>query len=281
LLGAHKFSEINGTLLEIYFGEAKKLKLKLKLRNKVASNKTLNKSLVPLKMMCKMAAIKYGWISDFNPFFGHKKLPEKDSYYEIRPFTIEEQQAIIEHLEEHWKPFFTVAFRSGLRQGEQLALLVDNVDFKRAKLNIRRALTLDENGKTTIGSTKNSYSRRSIHLQSDILDKLRSQVKISQSLESDYLFCTPNGSAVQRDNLRGRVWTPALEAAGLPYRPMIQTRHSFATTALSAGESPLWIAQTMGHNTTKMVIEVYGKYVQNANGTQDGSHLNSLYGEHK
>jgi integrase len=82
---------------------------------------------------------------------------------------------------------------------------------------------------------------------------------------------------VQRDNLRGRVWAPALEAAGLPYRPPIQTRHSFASTALSAGESPLWIAQTMGHSTAKMVLEVYSKYVRNAAGSQDGDRVSALY----
>lgn len=277
LLGEYKFSEINGTLLEIYYGNAKKLEL----RSKVASNKTLNKSLVPLKMMCKMAAIQYGWNSDFNPFFGHKKLPENDSDYEIRPFTIEEQRTIIDNLDVHWKPFFTVAFRYGLRQGEQLALVVDDINFERAELNIRRALTLDENGKPSIGNTKNNYSKRSIHLLPDILQTLSSQVEISKSLESKFLFCTPNGSAVQRDNLRGRVWAPALEAAGLPYRPLLQTRHSFATTALSAGESPLWIAQTMGHSTAKMVLEVYSKYVRNAAGSQDGDRLSALYSGEK
>jgi integrase len=230
-------------------------------------------------MMCKDAAVRYGWNSSFNPFFGYRKLPKNTSEYEIHPFTIEEQRIIIDKLDDHWKPFFLIAFRTGLRQGEQLALRVTDVDLETARLHVRQTLTLDENGKVTIGQTKNSYSRRTIALSADILSALQTQLDISRSLDSQYLFCTPNGNQIQRDNLRGRIWAPTLEAAGLPYRPMIQTRHSFATTALSAGESPLWISTTMGHSTAKMVLEVYGKYVRDANGTQDGSRLSSLYGE--
>jgi integrase len=43
---------------------------------------------------------------------------------------------------------------------------------------------------------------------------------------------------------------------------MKQTRHSFATVALSCGESPLWIAKVMGHRNTEMVIKVYSKYIE-------------------
>ncbi len=69
----------------------------------------------------------------------------------------------------------------------------------------------------------------------------------------------------------------SLKKAGLPYRPLLQTRHSFATTALSLGETPLWIAKTMGHSTAKIVLEVYAKYVESLEGTRDGGKLNSAY----
>ena len=82
---------------------------------------------------------------------------------------------------------------------------------------------------------------------------------------------------VQRDNLRGRVWDSALRKAGILYRPMMQTRHSFATTALSLGENPLWIAKVMGHSTTRMVIDVYARYVANQKDTPDGGKLDQAY----
>jgi integrase len=60
---------------------------------------------------------------------------------------------------------------------------------------------------------------------------------------------------------------------------MKQTRHSFATNALGCGENPLWIARVMGHRDTDMIIKVYSKYIEDANGFQDGNNLNSSYQE--
>ena len=64
-----------------------------------------------------------------------------------------------------------------------------------------------------------------------------------------------------------------------PYRPMIQTRHSFATTAISLGENPLWIAHIMGHRDTDMIIKVYTKYLKNAVNNNDGNALNEIYSD--
>jgi len=82
---------------------------------------------------------------------------------------------------------------------------------------------------------------------------------------------------VDASHLQKRVWKPALKKAGLEYREMKQTRHSFATNALSCGENPLWIASVMGHRDTDMIIRVYGKYIENFNGTRDGNNLNDFY----
>jgi integrase len=58
---------------------------------------------------------------------------------------------------------------------------------------------------------------------------------------------------------------------------MKQTRHTFATLALSLGENPLWIAKVMGHRDTEMIIRVYSKYVEDVRGTRDGSIMNAIY----
>jgi integrase len=58
---------------------------------------------------------------------------------------------------------------------------------------------------------------------------------------------------------------------------MKQTRHSFATNALSCGENPLLIAKVMGHRDTDMIIRVYGKYIEDAGDRSDGSKLDGQY----
>jgi integrase len=227
--------------------------------------------------MCRDAAIRFGWGANYNPFFGFKKLPEKTGTYEINPFSMEEQKLIIDCLPAHWKPYFRFAFCSGLRQGEQFALKSTNIDWDKDQITISKAMTLDEQGRRIEGQTKNQYSQRQIQLSSAMKSALLEQKAISDGLSSEYLFCTTNGHLLNHANLCNRVWTPVLKEAGLSYRPMIQTRHSFASAALSLGENPLWIARTMGHRDTDMVIRVYAKYATNAANQLDGKALSEAH----
>lgn len=73
------------------------------------------------------------------------------------------------------------------------------------------------------------------------------------------------------------MWTPSLKKANVRIREMKQTRHSFATNALSHGENPLWIAKVMGHRNTDMIIKVYGKFIEDDKGTVDGDLLTKAY----
>jgi len=243
---------------------------------KPIANKTINKSFTVLKMICKSAAIEYGWGSNFDPFYGWKKLPEGDYYENISPFPIGEQRVLLDHLPAHWEPYFRFAFCMGLRSGEQIGLKPDDIDWKKETLHVRRAMTVDENGKSIEGRTKNRYSRRSIKLIPMMLEALQAQKEIYDGCGGEYFFCTTSGAQVHLSNLRRRVWIPALKEAGLRYREMKQTRHTFATLALSCGENPLWIAQVMGHRNTEMIIKVYGKYVEDADGSKDGGLMNGI-----
>jgi len=59
---------------------------------------------------------------------------------------------------------------------------------------------------------------------------------------------------------------------------MYETRHTFASWALAAGESPEWVARTLGHVNTAMVYRTYGRYIPNLT-RQDGSAFERLYGQ--
>ena len=267
------FSNLNKSTFDRFVSWAKKQKY----RGKTISNNSINKVFVPLKMICKDASIEYGWGSSYNPFYGFKRLPENDPYENLFPFSLDEQHKIIQNLPAHWKPYFDSAFKIGFRQGEQIALKSDDIDWARGLLHIKRAITRDEKGKITVGRTKNKYSRRTIKLIPVMRDALKKQKKIHDGIKGEYFFCSTEGVMVDTSHLRKQVWKPALKQAGLDYREMKQTRHSFATNALSCGENPLWIARVMGHRDTDMIIRVYGKYIENFNGFQDGNNLNNFY----
>jgi len=271
----YTFADLNKALFEKFVAWARSLKL----LNKVISNKTINNILSPLKLICKEAAIEFNWGPVYNPFFGFKKLKEDDPYEKINPFSLKEQQQILEHMPEHYKPYTKFAFCCGMRHGEQTGLKPEDIDWIKAILRVRRGITLDENSKIIEGRAKNAYSRRTIKLTPYMLEILNEQKAIHEKHHSTYLFCTPEGKLIDLNNFRNRTWKKALKDAGVPYRDLKQTRHSFATTALSNGVNPLFIAKMMGHRNTQMIINVYSRYVddnENDGGT-DPNKLDAIF----
>lgn len=270
--GEMTFSDLNEATFHKFTAWAKQQQY----RGKSISHATVNKCFTVLKMICRSAAVELRWGSNYNPFFGFKKLSEDDPYEDIFPFSLQEQEKIIAHLPDHWKPYFRFAFCSGLRPGEQISLQPEDIEWQSKLLHVRRAMTRDEEGKKIMGRTKNRYSRRTIKLIPVMIDALEAQKVIYERFRGEYFFCTTTGARIDLDHLRNRVWGRGLRQAGLQHREMKQTRHTFATIALGCGESPLWIARTMGHRNTEMIIRVYGKYMERFRGLEDGSLLNGV-----
>ena len=74
------------------------------------------------------------------------------------------------------------------------------------------------------------------------------------------------------NNLRDHAWYPTLKKAELRRRTMYQTRHTFASNALAAGEAPSWVAAMLGHTTPEMLFTVYARFIPNRT-RRDGSAL--------
>jgi integrase len=221
-------------------------------------------------MICDDARIKYGWGRTYDLFFGfNKPKSEKDAYEKIFPFSIKEQKLIIAALPDHWKPFFRFAFASGLSPGEQVALKPSDIDWQKKTIKIERAMTRDENDKPVEGPCKNKYRRRTIKLSAKMYTALEDQNNIYNKFNCKYFFCSQKGSIFNAGYVRKNVWIPALKRAGVTYREMRQTRHSFATYHMSQGKNPLLIAKVMGHRNAEMVIKVYSRYINDEKGIGD------------
>jgi len=59
-------------------------------------------------------------------------------------------------------------------------------------------------------------------------------------------------------------WTPTLSRLGIRHRPAYNCHHTYVTTALSAGVAPGYIASQLGHVNTKMLHEVYSRWIKGA-----------------
>jgi integrase len=236
-------------------------------RKRKLSNRRVNIILQVLRQSLDRA-VKRGWL-ETNP--GREVERLREDKVEILPFSFEEVRLFLDKglMDEALRRYFTVAFFSGLRPSEQMGLRWDDIDWHRKLIGVRRAVT--RWGEAT---TKTVGSSRDADMQPPVERALQAQRAASQ-LRSPWVFPNTQGGTLDITNLRERVWRPALRRAGLRYRTMYQTRHTFATLALSSGEDIGWVARMLGHTSTEMVIRRYYRFVPNLT-RRDGSALSRL-----
>lgn len=225
----------------------------------------INHIMTPLRMVLTEASDRFDFDS---PWKNIKPLPETRS--DINPFTIEEVMQIINTVRADFKAYYTVRFFTGMRTGEIDGLPWKNIDLERKQIIINQAIV---NGK--VGKTKTSASNRTIQMNQLVYDALINHKNNNAHIQSEFVFCTRNGTPLNHRNVTRRVWYPLLNYLGLDKRNPYQSRHTTATLWLASGESPEWIARQMGHSTTKMLFTTYSRFVPNLT-RQDGSALDKL-----
>jgi integrase len=175
----------------------------------------------------------------------------------IDPFSFPEVKAFLDAVDPHYVPYFTTAFLSGMRPNEMLALKWLHVDFD------MRCITIREGRVQGIeGPPKTTSSYRDVDMLDPLYEVLR-QHRLVSPQDATHVFTGKKGAPMEVNNLRNKVWYPALQRAKLRPRTMYQTRHTFASLMLSHGEDPLWIARMLGHTTLQMVFQHYGKFIRN------------------
>jgi len=97
-------------------------------------------------------------------------------------------------------------------------------------------------------------------------------IRIVKTSFKGYLFSflNPDNKPIEIHTLRKNVWSKGLKNASIEYRPIIQTRHTFATMMISAGENLGWCQKMLGHSSLKMITDKYFSYIPNMT-HQDGS----------
>ncbi len=171
----------------------------------------------------------------------------------IDPFSLEEVKTLIENAPSlRLKAFLAVAFFTGLRTGEQLALLWSDIDFENKKINIDKSLNLSG----VITTPKNKSSIREVDLLEPV-EKILKELKASEPANKKMIFL----SIPKRTQEFQRLFKELLKAVNLKEKKLYTTRHTFASLMLSQGEEPLWISQTLGHKDLNTTYSTYSHYI--------------------
>jgi integrase len=191
------------------------------------------------------------------------KLNVEDEDYDVDPFTKEEQQLILDACRHpSYRNLFQFAFWSGLRTSEIVALLWTDIDFKQGTIFVNKAKT---QAAKEAEKPKTKQSRRYVKMLPPAREALENQLKLTS--EYTHVFINPRTSEPFAGDqpVRRCAWNWAIKDSGVRYRNPYQTRHTYASMMLTAGENPTWIAGQMGHADIGMINRNYGRYVRDSN----------------
>jgi len=253
------FSEFSSVLIKKFLAHLKSKKVASK---RSLSAKRIQNIMIPLRIIVRDAIIEYGWWKDFNDPFIAVKLP-KVRKTRIFPFSFREWNILMEFILPWYRPYFAFAVQTGLRPSEQVALKWQAVDHEFVHIELSRVRNIEK------ADLKTEESRRSIAIRPAMAKTLKAQKELTKGIKSPYVFINTEDRPILQDKLREH-WARAVKKSGLKYRRMYEVRHTFASWALGAGESPEWVARTLGHVDTSMVYRTYGRYIPNLT-RKDGS----------
>jgi integrase len=254
----HLFKQFDNVLIT----ELKPPQLRAWIATLDAKVKTIRNILTPLRNVIEIAINDD--IIQSNPLDRVKlsKILPRDalqSDFVVDPLNITEIDAILAACQGQERNLWKFAFATGMRTSEFIALEWSSIDWIGCAIRVERARV--EN--VTKPYLKTSAGKRSINMTQAAFEALKDQQAYTK-LTGGLVFLDPRYNEGWADDqaLKKR-WMRILSKAGVRYRNPYQTRHTFASTLLSTGGNPLYVAQQMGHKSTEMIMKTYGRWIDN------------------
>ncbi len=182
---------------------------------------------------------------------------------EVVPLTAAEVRALLAVAAEapngaRW----SVALALGLRQGEALGLLWEDVDLDTGLLTVRRALQRIKGQGLVLVEPKSLAGRRTLALPPPLVDGLRRHRtwQLAQRMaaanvwhDGGYVFAQANGKPISA-RTDWEAWKRLLAEAGVRDARLHDARHTAATLLLHQGVAPRVAMQLLGHSQIAMTM---------------------------
>lgn len=226
-----------------------------------------------------------------NPFFRMGKhtrsADELVNDAEVRALSRDQVQRLITTVRDGWPEyaaFYFTAVRTGMRLGELLALKWSAIDFDAQSIDVRLNYT---GGRFT---TVKNKTRRKVDMSDQLAEVLKTHAtamktrhwqftadekeegRTAPANAPDLLFCAPDGTVWDGDNLRKRVHARLMTKAKLTGFTIHELRHTFASLLIFAGQPLAYVSKQLGHSSIQITVDTYGHLLP----TADRSAVNVL-----
>ena len=230
------------------------------------TEKTFNNALIPLRGVFELA-FEDEVIDDLpTKRIKNKKFQEE----EPDPFTEDEMTKLLGWIKEnasdvmlYW--YFEVAFWTGARPSEMIALLWSDVDLEKGTMSITKGRVRG----ILQNKTKTSKSRL-VYLNDNALSAFKNARELNRG--NEYVFVKADGQHWNHESNMRSVMRSATQATYIRHRPAYNTRHTYATILLMNGINPAFAANQLGHSLL-MFTKIYSRWIH---GEQSRNEINKL-----
>lgn len=188
-----------------------------------------------------------------------KKLKANES--NAKSLTQEEIEILLKTCLEHKPNFYPIlltALTTGMRRGEIVALMWENVDLKNNKIYVKYS---EYNGKLLEPKTKSSY--RGLNIPANLR-----KVLVEQKLKigtSKFVFPKDSGEMMSAHNISSRTFPSLIKKANIGHFRFHDLRHTFGSQLINNGVNIKYVQNQMGHSKIKTTLDVYGHLLPDSN----------------
>jgi integrase len=188
-----------------------------------------------------------------------------------QPFTLKEMAAILKSAKDSkrcpgYYEFIKALLHLGLRPSEAIGLRWGDLDLERRQIAITSALARGPDGR----SASTGRQRKSLKTGEGgnrVLDLVPEMVTMFRwhrppsAKNSDLIFLSPQGKAIDDHAFSQRCWRRILEDAGVKHRPPYTCRHTLISHLLESGATERQAADVAGHVSTEMISRTYSHLI--------------------
>ena len=244
------------------FREYLKTKPKKQNDNQHLSNNTINKIIILLKKIFDTGVRKS--LIDKNPVENLRKLPinkKTITFWSVEEFA--RFRKLITKEEKSYNLFFTLAFFTGMRMGEILALNWNDINLLTNTIHVTK-IAYFLNKRNHINSTKTRAGTRYITINNKLANMLRDWKQEQTTLLKEFIDDIDNLQVIQSSpisitkNMIDKKFKQILSRNNDIKKIRIHDlRHSHASLLINQGEDYLVVKERLGHASITTTIDTY------------------------
>ena len=208
-----------------------------------------------------------GYFIDKNPMI-KVSMPKYEPQSTKKYYTPDEVSIIDKKLIDNDEFIYLFALYTGLREGEILALKLNDIDIKNKTINVDKTLNrvkIDGQNKAVEGPPKTKASLRSVPIKDSLIPLLERHNFVEMTKfnklglkrdKNSYFFSNSQGRSLRGDRLN-QSWKSTQVKIGIAPIKFHSLRHTYCTLLARAGVRLEVAAKLMGHDKIETTAEIY------------------------